>query len=167
MLKTATLLLFLATATICTNAQEKWFNQKISDKVSVNFPAEPKKINENNIGVNKDDVVYLITFIDLLKVTGMTKEDFNTNVIAQEFADEFMGGLAPTMPKFKFSTAKVTTIKDCPAYQVTGRNEEGKISVYMNIIFVDGVAHSLTCILPDGKDIKNKDKFLGEIYIAK
>jgi hypothetical protein len=165
MLKKSILCFLLLSMSIFVHAQEQWFLQKINDKVSINFPAEPKKINEQNIGINKDDVIYLVTFIDLLKATGMTLEDFNSKIGAQEFADEFMSGLTPTMPKFKFGSAKINNVKGYTAYLVQGRDEETKKAVHMNIVFIDGTAYSITSIIEDGKDPRNKDKFLNEIYI--
>lgn len=167
MLKTSTLVLFLVVASICTNAQEKWFSQKISDKVSVNFPGEPKKLSESSYGVNaKDSTVYVVSIVDLLKATGMDAATFNTNVVTQEFADGFMEGLAPTMPKFAFKTANIIKVKGLPAYEIIGRSDENKKTIYMTAVFVDGIAHTLACLIADGKDTKNKDRFIaGEIYI--
>jgi hypothetical protein len=166
MLKKSILLLFIVVSSIYANAQKDWFKQKFTDKVSVNFPVEPKKINEQNYGVrDNDNVIFLVTHIDLLKSTGMGLEEFNKNIIIQQFADEFMGGLSPTMPKYTFKTVKIGTIKGNTAYSVSGRDDVNKSTIYMNIVFVDGTAYSLTSIVPDGKDLKNTNTFLNEIYI--
>jgi hypothetical protein len=166
MLKTSTLVLFLALASICAKAQDKWFILKLNDKVSVSFPFEPKKFSENNFGVRaEDETAYLVSFVDLLSITQMTKEVFNENVVTPKFADEFMEGLKPKLAKFTFGPHKVTTVKGLPTYQVAGRSEELKTNIYMNIIFVDGTSYSITSLVPDGKPTKNKDKFLTEIYV--
>jgi hypothetical protein len=167
MLKTTTLVLFLVVASICANAQEKWFRQKISEKVSVNFPVEPKKINDNTYAIkDKDSVVFALTYVDIIKLTGMDIETFNSGIATQAFADGFMNGLTPTMPQYTFAPVKITSIKDYTTYQITGRDDANKRTVFMNVVFVDGIAHSLTCFYFDGQNIKNKDKFLaGEIYI--
>jgi hypothetical protein len=166
MLKKSTLVCFLFLASVCANAQDKWFNQKINEKVSVNFPVEPRKINEQNYGIkDANDIVFLVSSVDLLKATGLSLEEFNKGVVNQQFADEFMGGLTPTMPKYTFKPAKIITLKGNTAYQTSGRDEVNKSTIYMNIVFVDGIAHSITSILPDGKDSKNTVKFLNELYI--
>ncbi|MFA6277089.1 MAG: hypothetical protein WC622_10095 [Pedobacter sp.] len=166
MLKKSILLLFILVSSIQVNAQKAWFKQKISDKVSVNFPIEPKKINDQNYGVRDEDgVAFLVSFVDLLAATGFSLEQFNKGVIEQSFADEFMGGLTPKLPSYTFKPAKIIITKANPSYLVYGRDEQKKNTIYMNIVFIDGISHSLTCIVPDGKDIKNKDKFLNEIYI--
>lgn len=167
MLKKSILLLFVAFASFTVKAQEGWFKQKIDEKVTVNFPFEPKKINEMNYGINKDGVIYLVTFIDILKSTGMKKEDFDAGVSTQQFADEFASGLIGTMSGYTFGTTKITTAKDYPAYQMSGRNEEKKTNVYLNIVFINGIAYSISCYVPDGKEIKFKDIFLSNIFVSK
>ncbi len=167
MLKKSTLILFLSIASIYANAQTGWFKQKINDKVTVGFPIEPKKINDQNIGINKDGVVYLVTYLDLLKATGLTSEVFNQSVTTQDFADEFLDGMAPTMPKYKFEKIKIITLKNQPTYQITGRDEVNKTTVYMNAVFVDGMVYNLTTVLPDGKSSKDKEIFSTFIEISK
>ncbi|TKC10595.1 hypothetical protein FA048_10470 [Pedobacter polaris] len=168
MLKKSILILFLSVLSVCVNAQEGWFKQKISEKVSVTFPLEPKKINEQNYGIkDAEGVVYLVSFVDLLKATGMPLNEFNEKIKAQQFADDFMGGLTPTMPKFIFKAAKISTLKGYTAYQVIGRDEPNKSTIAMNIVFVDGIAYSITNIITDGKNTKNRDIFLTNISITK
>lgn len=157
----------LSVACIYANAQEGWFKQKISEKVTVNFPAEPKKINEMNYGINKDGVIYLVTFVDVLKATGMKKEDFDIGLPTQQFADDFSTGLIGTMTGYTFGKTKVNIVKEHTAYQMSGRNEEKKTNVYLNIVFVDGIAYSISCYIPDEKTDKYKDTFLSNIQITK
>ncbi len=168
MFKKATFVLFLSFISTYVNAQEGWFKQKINEKVTVNFPIEPKKLNEQSYGFKDNDgVVFVVSSVDLLKATGMALDDFNTQVKTQEFADEFMSGLTPTMSKFTFMSAKITTVKGSTAYYVTGRDETNKTTIYMNIVFVDGTGHSITSMVPDGKSTKNTDLFLTNIFISK
>lgn len=167
MLKKSIILLFIIVASIHVNAQEGWFKQKINEKVTVNFPYEPKKINDMNYGINKDGVIYLVTFIDILKATGMKKEDFDSGVTTQQFADDFASGLIGTMSGYSFGKTKIAVVKDAPAYQMSGRNEEKKTNTYLNIVFVDGIAYSISCYIPDGKLEKYKDTFLTNIHITK
>jgi hypothetical protein len=168
-LKKSILCLLLVATSMYANAQDKWFMQKISDKVSVNFPLEPKKINENAYAIkDAEDVVYAVTVVDLVKVTGLDAATFTTQVKTQEFADNFMAGLIPTMPKYMFKAVQITTIKNMPAYRMIGRNEEAKTTIFMTAIFVDGIGHTLAAVVADGKDTKRKDKFVaGEIYFTK
>jgi hypothetical protein len=168
MFKKSVLILFLSFVSIYVNAQEGWFKQKINEKVTVNFPIECKKINDNSYGIkNQDDVVFLISSVDLLKITNLSLEEFNKNVVLQSWANEFMDGLTPTMPKFTFKAAEIITLKGQTAYHVIGRDEAGKSTIFMNIVFVDGTAHSLTSLVPDGKSTKNTDIFLTNISVNK
>lgn len=166
MLKKSILLLLLVVASSYVNAQDKWFMVKVSDKVSVNFPLEPKKLNENSHGIkDADGVVYVLTVIDLLKVTNMDAPTFSTEVKKQTFADEFMEGFKPSFPKYVFKAAQIINIKGHTAYRIVGRNEADKLTVTMSVVFVDGVAHNLSSIVPDGKSRANADKYIaGEIY---
>lgn len=168
MLKKVLIILFISVTVTSVSAQEGWFKQKINEKVTVNFPLQPKIINEQSYGVkDKDDVVFLVSSVDLLNITKLSLEEFNKNVVLQSWADQFMEGLTPTMPKFIFKSAKIITLKNQPAYYVTGRDDAGKSTVYINIVFVDGTAHSITSLVPDGKSTKNTDIFLTNIIIGK
>lgn len=167
MLKNITLLLFLSITYSFAQAQDNWFTQKLNDKVSVKFPEESKQYTAASYGVKaKDSTVYLVSIVDLLKATNMDLVTFNENVVSQTFANEFLEGLKPTMASFNFKEVVITTVKGLPAYIMNGRNENTKSTLYMKSIFVDGTAYTLACLISDGKNTKNKDKFLaGEIYI--
>ncbi len=168
MLKKSTLVLFLALASFFSKAQQGWVKQKIDSKVTVGFPLAPKKVNENSYVVkDADENVYVLTSLDMLAVTKMTLEEFNTGIVTQEFADEFLSGLAPTMSAYTFKDIKITKIKDRVVYQVEGKDDKNQASIYFNIFFIDGMSHSLACILKDGKPTRTKDLFLTNIYISK
>ncbi len=77
-----------------------------------------------------------------------------------------MEGLTPTMPNFSFKAARIIKIKKLNAYEIIGRDDQLKKTIFMNVVFVDGIAHTLACLISDGKDTKSRDKFLaGEIYV--
>lgn len=166
MLKKSIIVLFIAITSSLAQAQDKWFNQKLSDKVSVNFPFEPRKLSDNNYGIRaEDETGYLVSFVNLLDVTKMTKEAFNVEVGTKQFATEFINGMTPKLAKFTFAPYKITTVKGYTAYQLSGRSDELNTTIFINIVFVDGTSYSITCLIPDGKSIKNKDRFMNEIYI--
>jgi len=168
MLKKSTLVLFLALASFFSKAQQGWFKQKINAKTTVGFPLEPKKVNENSYVVkDADENIYIVTTLDMLAVTKMTLEEFNTGIVTQEFADEFLNGLAPSMPAYTFKAIKITKIKDQVVYQIEGRDDKNQATIYFNIFFVDGISHSVTCIQKDGKPTRTRDLFLTNIYISK
>ena len=168
MLKKSFLVLLIAIISVCANGQEGWFPQKIRDRVTVTFPYQAQKINEQNFGVKAEDgTIYLVSFVDLLKATEMSLAAFNQDVVTQKFADEFLAGLAPTMAKYTFKPAKIIKVKDNNAYQIVGRDEVNKSTISMNIVFVDGYAYSITHIMTDGKEIRFKDIFLNNISVTK
>lgn len=168
MLKKSILILFLSVLSIYVNAQEGWFKQKINEKVTVNFPAEPQKLSDSNYGIkDKDDVIFLVSFVDLLGPSGLSLEEFNKNVVLQSWANDFMAGLAPTLSKYVFKSAIISTLKGYTTYYITGRDDTNKSTIYMNIFFVNGISYSITSIVPDGKNTKNTDIFLTNIVISK
>ncbi|RZK52392.1 MAG: hypothetical protein EOO91_19420 [Pedobacter sp.] len=162
------LILFLSSVSIYVNAQEGWFKQKINEKVTVNFPIEPKKLSDSNFGIkDKDDVIFLVSFVDLLTATGLSLDEFNKNIVLQSFADEFMAGLVPNLPKYVFKQANITTLKGYTTYSATGRDDTNKSTIYMNICFVNGISYSITSIVPDGKSTQNTNIFLNNIFVSK
>ncbi len=168
MLKKSTLVLFLALASFFSKAQQGWFKQKINSKVTVGFPSEPKKVNENSYVVkDADENVYVITTLDMLAVTKMSSEEFNTGIVTQDFADEFLSGLAPSMPAYTFKDIKIAKIKDQVVYQIEGRDDKNQATIFFNIFFIDGTSYSLACIQKDGKPTRTKDLFLTNMYISK
>jgi len=168
MLKKSTLVLFLALASFVSNAQQGWFKQKINAKVTVGFPLEPKKVNENSYVVkDADENIYVLTSLDMLAVTKMSLEEFNSGIVTQQFADEFLSGLAPSMPAYTFKDIKITKIKDQVVYQIEGRDDKNQATIYFNIFFIDGFSYSVTCMHKDGKPTRTRDLFLTNIYISK
>jgi hypothetical protein len=168
MLKKSLLLLFLTVNFLFLHAQENWFQHKASDKVTVGFPAAPKKVTENSYFLkDTTGVIYGLSILDIAKSINMEPDAFNDAVITQEFADQFLEGLAPTMPKYTFKPIKIVHLKNYPTYYIEGRDDVNKSTAYFNSVFIDGVSYNLTCILPDGKSGKNKDIFLTNISISK
>ncbi|MCJ0743153.1 hypothetical protein [Pedobacter montanisoli] len=161
------LILFFLCLSSITNAQDGWFKQKISNRITVSFPTEPKKINETSFGLNQDDIIYATSFVDLLKVTSLSLEAFNKSVISQEYADEFLEGLAPSFPKYVFEKPKIYNFQSCTSYTIYGKDSVNRSTIHINIVFVDGIAYTVGCILPENKDSKLKDLFLANINISK
>ncbi|WP_410220823.1 hypothetical protein [Pedobacter sp.] len=160
------ILVFLCLSSI-TYAQDGWFKQKINNKITVSFPTEPKKLNETSYALNQDNIIYAAYFVDLLKVTSLSLETFNKSIISQEYADEFLKGLAPSFPKYVFEKPKIYNFQNCTSYAIYGKNSADKLTIQMNIVFVDGIAYTAGCILPDNKESKLKDLFLANINISK
>lgn len=148
-------------------AQDGWVKQKIDDHVTVGFPVAPKKINDNSTGIrDQEGVIYMVTNLDLVKIMGTTVENFNAQVGTPTFADEFLKGMKTSTPNFVLSPIKITKLKEKPCYQLSGRDDKSKTTMYMNIVFVDGISYSLTAIVPDGKSLNNKDIFLTNITVV-
>ncbi|MGM9479300.1 hypothetical protein ACS5PU_22955 [Pedobacter sp. GSP4] len=168
MFKKSTLILLLVLGVVKLNAQDKWFKQQIDEKVSVSFPKQPKKVNEISYGMRDSiGVIFTNSMVNLLKITQLDLETLNSEIEKQQFADDFVTGIGTSFPKYKFEKAKIITVKGQRAYGVVARDEESKRNLYMNVCFLDGVSYSLTCIVPDGISIKDKDLFLNAISFKK
>ncbi len=166
MLKKTTLLLFLVIGAVKLNAQSKWFKQQISEKVSVSFPIQPRKVNETSYALkDSTGTIYVNSRVDLLPIMKLDVETFNAEIENQKFADEFVVGISGSFPKYTFENPKLIMVSGQRTYAVTARDEENKISLYMNVCFLDGTAYSFSCFLPDGKSVKNKDIFLSTIWL--
>lgn len=162
------LICLLIIGSVQLKAQEGWIKQKIDQKVTVGFPVQPRQLNEASVGIrDKDDVTFIVTKLDLASLTKVTVEKFHQDVVTQDYADEFLEGMAPTMPKFKFSPIKIVKLKGLSCYQVVGRDEESKSTIFMNIYFLNGISYSLASIQPDGKPDKNRSIFLTNLFIEK
>jgi len=166
MLKKTTLLLLLVIGAVKLNAQSKWFKQQINENVSVSFPIQPKKVNETSYAVkDSTGTIYVSSRVDLLPITQLDLTTLNAEIETQVFADEFVVGISGSFPKYKFENPKLIMVSGQRTYAVTARDEENKLSLYMNVCFLEGTSYSFTCILPDGKSIRNKDTFLSTIWL--
>jgi hypothetical protein len=148
-------------------AQEGWFTQKIGDRVAVNFPLEPKKLNETSYGIKKDDIIFITSFVNLLKITDLSLVELNKSIAVQEYADEFLKGLAPSFPTYVFEKTKIYKFQNHTSYSMFGDDKLNGLTIHMNIVFVDGIAFSASCILPNNSDSKQKNLFLANINISK
>jgi len=168
MLKKTTLILLLVTGAIKLHAQEKWFVRQISEKVSVSFPKQPKKINEISYGIkDSTGTIFTTSIVNLLSIVKLDLTALNAEIEKQQFADDFVSGISTSFPKYKFEQAKIITVKGQRAYGVMAKDEENKQNLYMRICFLDGISYGLTCILPDGTNYNDKDLFLNSISFKK
>ncbi|WP_316829759.1 hypothetical protein [Pedobacter aquatilis] len=161
-------LFFFLILSIAVNAQQNWFNQKLGDKISISFPKKPVKASETSYGVKDDEgVIFAASMADIAKAINFDKAAFDSVVVEQDFANEFLEGFKPSMPKYTFGPVSISNLTGKTSYQFEGRDEVNKSRVYFITIFIDGVAYSFTCILPDGKSILNKNIFFKGITISK
>ncbi|MNK43077.1 hypothetical protein D3C87_617730 [compost metagenome] len=166
MLKRTTLILLLVVGAVKLNAQNKWFKQQINEKASVSFPIQPKKVNETSYAVkDTTGIIYVSSRVDLLPITQLDLATLNAEIENQKFADDFVVGISGSFPKYKFESPKLIMVSGLRAYAVVARDEVNKLSLFMNVCFLDGTSYSFSCIVPDGKSMKHKDTFLSTIWL--
>jgi len=149
-------------------AQEDWFTQKLSEKISISFPKKPVKASQTSYGVkDSTGVIFAATISDIAKAINFDKSTFDSVVVEQDFANDFLEGFKPSMPKYTFGNVKISTLIGEPTYQFEGRDAINKSTVYFVAVFIDGIGYNFTCILPDGKSVLDKNLFFKGIKIGK
>jgi hypothetical protein len=156
----------LSIVCLYVKAQDKWYLQQIAEKVSIKFPVQPRKINEISYGLkDTSGIVYVSSTVDLLKTTQLDLPTFNEEIEKQEFADDFGIGVSGSFPKYKFGQTKLIMAQGQRAYIMEARCEENKSNLYMLVCFLNGISYGFTCIVPDGKSLKNKDIYFSTVSI--
>jgi hypothetical protein len=166
MVKKIALVALLILTSLQIWAQEGWVKQQLSDRVTVSFPLTPSKINDNSFGAKDAEGTTLVAMaMDLAKMMEMPVAKFNEKVATTDFAEIFYRNFTPTLPNYVFKPLKITELKGQPCYQLIGRSEQIKRTVYINVVFVDGISYSLSAIQADGASLQNKDLFLSNITV--
>ncbi|SER46231.1 hypothetical protein [Pedobacter rhizosphaerae] len=166
MFKKLIVISLLSMVCLHVKAQQKWFQQQIAERVSINFPTQPRKLNEISYGLkDTSGIVYVSSIVDLLKSTKLDLPTFNEEIEKQEFADDFGIGVSGSFPKYKFGLTKLIMVQGKRAYTMEARSDENKSNLFMLVCFLDGISYTFTCIVPDGKSLKNKDIYLSTVSI--
>lgn len=149
--------------------QKKWHSQKLTNKFTVNFPAAPTKTAGTTFALKDTttNAIYTATYSFIAQNLKIDERAFSKLVTTNEFANEFLSSLQITLSQYELSDIKIKQHKNYVTYQTEGKSESQQKSIFMNIIFVDGIYYSLSCALPDGQDNGNKELFLQSFKISK
>ena len=161
MLKRPLFILLITLTCFIANAQTGWTKHKFGDKLTINFPSEPKKANESTyIAKDSTGTVYGVVIMEIDPSAYKTTLSSDTLLVRLKFIDEVVGSIKSKMPKYTIGDLKKGQQNKIKTYSLEGVNPENKSKVHLNILMIDNVSYSLTCFLPAGVDNKNKDAFL-------
>lgn len=161
------LVLFILIA-FSLHAQNNWYKLRLGDSVVVSFPQIPGKGAGISYGCkDSSGVVFAASVSDIANAINFTKTAFDSIVVEQDFANDFLEGFKPSMPDYIFGPVSISNLTGKVSYQFQGRNEQKKTNIYFIAIFIDGKAYSFTCILPDGRSIRDKNLFFKGIQTGR
>lgn len=159
------LLLFTAIAGF---SQKNWIKQKITSRLTVSFPAAPTKTASTTFALkDTTNTIFTTTYSFIAQNLKIDEKAFAKLVITPEFSEDFLNSLQATLPGYNLSAIDVKQSKNHVSYFTEGKNEEEHKSIFMHILFVDGIYYSLSCIVPDGASTQNKNYFLSSFQVTK
>lgn len=168
MLKKLYLIAILTGLNLCAIAQKNWIKQKFDDKLTIAFPAEAKKVSESTyIARDSTGSVFGVVIVPIDKSSFLEASNTDSLLTRIKFLDAVVGGIKAKMPKYAIGDIKVNQINNMKTYSLEGINEENKSTVYINIFLLNDISYSLTCFVPAGINLTNKDTFLKGFTISK
>lgn len=167
-MKKAVLICFLLLNSVFVFAQKNWVKQKLTSRVTVAFPTAPTKTAGTTFALkDTTNTVYTVTYSFIAQNLKIDQKAFDKLVTTNEFASEFLSGLQTTLAGYNLDEIKIKRYKNYVSYVTEGKNEDEKKSIFMHIIFVDGIYYSLSVVIPDGENLQNKNIFLNNFQITK
>ena len=167
-MKRATLICFLLLTSVFAFAQKNWVKQRLTNKLTVSFPAAPSKTAGTTFALkDTTGVIYTATYSFIAQNLKIDQRAFNKLVTTNEFASEFLSGLQTTLAGYNLEQIKIKRFKNYVSYVTEGKNDDEKRAIFMHIIFVDGIYYSFSVVIPEGESLQNKDIFLNSFQITK
>lgn len=167
-MKKIVLLCFLTFYSIYAIAQKNWFKQKLTNRLTVNFPSAPAKTAGTTFALkDSTNTVYTATYSLIAQNLKIDGKAFGKLTTTNEFTSDFLSSLQATLPQYNLEEIRIKREKNYVSYFTEGKDEAEKKSIFMHIIFIDGIYYSLSCILPDGQNPQKKDIFLSSFQLAK
>ncbi len=151
-----------------TFAQKNWVKQKLTSHFTISFPSAPSQTASTTFALkDSTNVIYTATYSFIAQNLKVEEKVFEKLAATNEFAGEFLSTLQATLPQYSLEKLQLKQHKNYVNYLTSGRNETEKKTIFMNIIFVNGVYYSLSCIVPDGIESNHKDLFLNSFQVHK
>lgn len=167
-MKNLTLALFILFNSIIAQAQTKWINYKIDNKLSVKFPSQPTRMSDDILlSSNKDSTaVFTITVIDVAQIA---KIDSAGLAKAQENPD-FIKGMANFMNDkshyAKLEDFKTSKWNGFTTYTTMGLGSDPRNKYYhVLMIFIGTKLYMFGAILTATANTKVKDDYFSSISL--
>ncbi|RZK91061.1 MAG: hypothetical protein EOO98_06980 [Pedobacter sp.] len=167
-MKKTALICCLLLISITAFAQKDWFKQKLTNRLTVAFPSAPAKTAGTTFALkDTTNTVFTATYSFIAQNLKIDEKAFGKLVTTNEFASEFLSGLQTTLPGYNLTEIKIKQHKNYVSYITEGKNDEEHKSIFMHILFVNGIYYSLSCVVPDGISLQNKTAFLNNFQVTK
>ncbi|WP_461790130.1 hypothetical protein [Pedobacter sp.] len=167
-MKKFAILSFLLLISCAIFAQKKWHTQKLTNKFTANFPSAPAKTAGTTFALkDSTNTIFTATYSFIAQNLKIDERAFSKLVTTTEFANEFLSSLQTTLPQYELADIRVKQHKNYVSYQTEGKSDTQQKSIFLNIIFVDGIYYSLSCAIPNGQNQDNKDIFLQSFKVSK
>lgn len=167
-MKRIALICVLALWSAVVFAQKNWVKQKLTSHFTASFPSAPRQMASTTFALkDSTHVIYTATYSFIAQNLKVEEKVFEKLAATNEFAGEFLSTLQATLPQYSLEKLQLKQHKNYVNYLTSGRNETEKKTIFMNIVFVNGVYYSLSCIIPDGEKLDNKDTFLNGFQLTR
>lgn len=167
-MKRASLIYLLILSPFFSFAQKNWIKQKLTNRVTVAFPTAPTKTAGTTFALkDTTNTVYTVTYSFIAQNLKIDEKAFGKLATTNEFASEFLSGLQTTLAGYNLEQIQIKQYKNYVSYITEGKNEIENKSIFLHIIFIDGIYYCLSFVVPDGQSLQNKDIFLNNFQITK
>jgi len=171
MKKTWYLLLFVLILSASAKAQSTWTATKLDDKMSVKFPSEPKKATVNSVDtyavMGKDSLGLVAAVLDFAVVAHIDEATLATMKDDPQFADQFKTGFTSSRPDFNIGDITIGKWKGNTMYTMSGPQKANKSVLYVQTVIIGSKMYMMSCVVPTGVNVANKDTFFGSLEQTK
>jgi len=165
------LLLFAMVVSAMAQAQTGWVTQKLDNKLSVKFPAEPQKtaVNgmENYTSKTKDSVVYTAAVADLEVLAQLDSAMLAPMIDKPQFAEGIKKGIASKRPNYTFGDVTIGKWKTYTCYTVSGTENTNKTKALAKIILIGSKMYTLICQVPSKLATADSEVFFGSADLVR
>ncbi len=168
-MKKIVLTLIILLSSLISFAQKNWVKQKLNNSFVVSFPAAPTQTAGTTYAYrdSASNTIYTATYSRIAEHMKIEQKAFHQIIKTSEFATEFLNILEATLPQYELDEIVIKKEKNQIIYLTNGKEEATEKSIFLKVIFVDGLYYSLSVVLPDSSNSKRKDIFLSSYQIVK
>lgn len=168
MLKKIALLSLLTIISAFSYAQKNWVKQKLATRFVASFPTTPTQTASTTYALkDTTNTIFTATYSAIAQNLNVQPKAFARLATTTEFATDFLNSLQATLLAYDLSEIKINAEKNFVSYTLNGPNRDAESTIFLKIIFIDGVYYSLSCVLPNQLSPKQKDLFLTGFQILK
>ena len=143
-----------------------WITQIADNRISVKFPATPKEVIRGSfVAKDKDNVAYIFSIVDFVKVGGIDSVALAPIKATVEFAGQLKTGIKKKLPDVDLKDFTIGTWNGFTSYVSSGL--DSKRTRYDILMFIIGnKLYSFTTINANSIDTKGRDVFFNAIVLT-